>query len=229
MRLPESLITWNVGPRRPWQITRSLRRLIRDEQPDALALFEAHRALPRIRRKFAKRYNIWATDDVVLLVRKDCEPPDVKPAGHLVEWWGPKEGLEHEGREHLIATWGKTMRWTLMHGTPGGPLGGVGPHLSRPGQTYGRNRPAWAADGRVVRPSVRDFPGASLVAGDLNATAEELAERFAEMGVRNIITNANVDHAAQRLLDADATRLDNYRSDHPAIRIDMRPRLRDAA
>lgn len=218
MRLPASLIAWNVGPRPAWKIVRSLRRLRKDERPDAIALFEARRALPAIRRRFGKRWHIYVTADVILLVRKGLAQPDVRPAGHSVEWWGPKEGLEHEGRDHMVASWGDVLRWVLMHGVPGGPLGGVGPHLSRPGQTFGLNRPAWNADERAIRTAVRDFPGGVLLAGDLNAETHELAERFALLGVRNIGTNAHVDHAAQRSLKVTATRLGNYGSDHPAIR-----------
>ncbi len=223
MRLPDSLITYNVGPRRPWQITRSIRQIIRDERPDAIALFEAHRALPRIRRLFEKRWHVYVTGDVILLVRNDVEQPSrVHPAGHHTRWKGPKEGLEHIGREHMVATWGKVMRWTLMHGVPGGPLGGVGPHLERPGHMFGHNRRAWQADERAVRHEVRDYAGASLLAGDLNAEVDELADRFARLGVRNVATHAHVDHVAESgFEDVKATRLSNYRSDHPAVRVDM--------
>lgn len=220
MRLPASLICLNVGPRPAWKIVRSLRRLRRDERPDAIALFEARRALPKIRRKFGQRWDIYVTADVVLLVRKDCEQPTVTTAGHSVEWWGPKEGLEHDGREHMVCTWDERLRWVLMHGVPGGPSGGVGPHLSRPDSDFGWNRDAWNADERAIRTAVRDFPGGVLLAGDLNAEAHELAERFALLGVRNIGTNAHVDHAAQRRLKVTATRLGNYGSDHPAIRLE---------
>lgn len=222
MRLPDNLVWHNVGPRRPRQILRSIRRIMRDEKPDALALFEARRALPLIRRKFAgKGWRIHTTGDVVLLVRTDVEQPTVQPAGHDVEWKGPKEGLEHQGRRHMVATWGEAMRWVLMHGVPGGPSGGVGPHLEQPGRPFGYNRRAWHADEIAVRKAVRDFPGAVLLAGDLNGEADELADRFERLRIRNIGTNAKVDHAGERDLDADATRLENYKSDHPAVRIDM--------
>lgn len=218
MRLPESLICYNVGPRSAWKIVRSLRQIRKDEHPDAFALFEAHRALRTIRRRFGRRWEIYSCDDVILLVRKGLEQPHVTVAGHSVEWWGPKEGLQHEGREHLVATWDGRLRWVLMHGIPGGPLGGVGEHLKIIGSTYGRNRAAWAADARAVRRAALEFTGPLLVAGDLNATAPELADRFAALGIRNIITRAHVDHAGQRGMRVTATRLDNYGSDHPAIK-----------
>ena len=218
MRLPASLIAYNVGPRPAWRIVRSLRKIRRDERPDAFALFEAHRALPAIRRRFGEKWHIHATADVVLMIRRDCQQPTVTPARHGIDWWGPKEGIEHHGRAHLVATWDDTLRWVLMHGVPGGPSGGVGPYLRRDGRTHGMNRDAWQADLVAVYPHVRHFPGPVLLAGDLNAEAHELANRFDALKVDRIPTHAHVDHAAQRGLRVRATRLDNYGSDHPAIR-----------
>lgn len=221
--LPESLICHNVGPRAAWKITRSLRRMVRDEQPDAIALFEAHRALPRIRRKFGKGWDIYVTDDVVLLVRDHLEQPKIRPFGHQVEWTGPHGGIEHEGREHMAALWPDGSLWALMHGVPGGPRGGVNEHLRIDGQHYGRNRPAWAADDRALAKVVRNHDGPVLVAGDLNAERTELAARWDALALRPLMTRALVDHAAEDGRRWRATRLGNYKSDHPAIRYDRRP------
>lgn len=219
---PESLVAGNVGPRSARKITRSLRQLIRDEGPDALALFEAGRALRRIRRKFRKGWHVYATADVVLMVRKRLDQPKIRPFGHQVEWTGPKGGIEHEGREHMGVDWPDGSLWALMHGVPGGPRGGVNEHLRIEGQHYGRNRPAWAADDRALARVVNEHGGPVLVAGDLNATREELAARWDALNLRALRTHAHVDHAARRGMSVAATRLDNYGSDHPAIRYDIK-------
>ena len=223
MRLPRSLVCWNVGPRAAGKIVRSLRQIRKDEHPDAFALFEAGRALPAIRRRFGKRWHIFTTADVILLVRKDCERPEVHPFGHQVEWTGPHGGIDHEGREHMAVTWSTGLYWALMHGVPGGPRGGVNEFLRIDGEFYGRNRAAWMADERLLAREVRSHLGPVFVAGDLNATRTELAARWDSLGLKEIPTRAHVDHAAARGLKVAATRLDNYGSDHPAIRYSPKP------
>lgn len=232
MNTPDSLVCWNVGPRRAPLILGSLNQLRRAERPEAFALFEAHRAVRLIRAAYSHNWRIYVTDDVVLLVRKRCDQPVIRPFGHQVEWTGPKGGLEHEGREHMGAYWPDDELWALMHGVPGGPRGGVNEHLNPRGEHFGINRPAWAADDRALAKVVREHDGPVLVAGDLNAEAVELAARWDALDLKAIPTRAHVDQAAQSVNDGDgerwqATRLDNYDSDHPAIRYDRV--TRDAA
>lgn len=226
---PESLIAFNVGPRPAPFILRSLRQLNRDERPEAFALFEAHRALRLIRVAFSHNWRIYATDDVVLMVRKRCDQPEVRPFGHQEDWWGPKGGIAHEGREHMGVDWPDGSLWALMHGVPGGPRGGVNEHLARPGEHYGRNRPAWVADERALAKVLREHRAAredddsedELVAGDLNAERVELASRWDALNLRPLMTRAHVDQAAESGNEWRATRLENYGSDHPAIRYDV--------
>lgn len=221
MTAPESLVAWNVGPRATPRILWSLRQLNRDERPEAFALFEAHRALRLIRGTFPN-WRTYATDDVVLMVRKRCDQPTIVPFGHQVEWTGPKGGLAHEGREHLAAHWPDGSLWALMHGVPGGPRGGVNEHLNPRGEHFGVNRPAWVADERALARVVKGHDGPVLVAGDLNAERVELAARWDALDLHAILTRAHVDHAARRGMKVTATRLDNYGSDHPAIRLDIK-------
>ncbi len=217
---PDSLCAWNVGPRPAPFILRSLRQLNRAERPEAFALFEAHRALRPIRATYSHNWRIYVTADVILMVRKRCDQPTIRPFGHQVEWTGPHGGIEHEGRENIGAYWPDGSLWALMHGVPGGPRGGVNEFLRIDGQHYGRNRPAWMADERALARVVKAHDGPVLVAGDLNAERVELASRWDSLNLRPLMTRAHVDHAAESGDEWRATRLENYGSDHPAIRYD---------
>lgn len=209
MSRPRTLNAWNVGPRSALRIARSLRFLLRQHPADVTALLEAGRATPLVRLRFGRRHRvIRRRSDVTALVPRSLPKPSVSVLRHDVAWIGPKAGISHRGRRHLVLDWPE-LRVVIVHGVPGGPSGGIA--------TRGFNRPAWAADQALIATAVSDDKP-TIVIGDQNATADELAPTWAALEMRQVTTGAKVDHGASRGVGVTGRRLGRFGSDHPATR-----------
>lgn len=209
MNHPRTLNAWNVGARSALRVARSLRFLLRQHPADVTGLLEAGRATPLLRLRFGRRHRvIRRRSDVTALVPRSLPRPSVSVLRHDVAWTGPKAGIRHRGRRHLVLDWPQ-LRVVIVHGVPGGPTGGIA--------TRGFNRPAWAADRALIETAVRgDKP--TIVIGDQNATTDELAPTWTALGMRQVATGAKVDHGAARGVNVTGRRLGRFGSDHPATR-----------
>lgn len=207
------VVTWNVKVGRyPVAVARSVRRLIRRERPDVLALFEAAGYVDLLRVTFGRRWRVIRLhSDVVLMVRRDLGDVDVEVLGHDQPWTGPKAGVVHHGRRHLLLRVGGHAI-LFVHRVSGGPSGGARTDNER----------AWGVEAELIGYVLADL-GACACLGDQNATVDELDEAWWALGMRPIRTGAKVDHGAERGYDAHGHRLDRmYDSDHYPVKYRLR-------
>lgn len=205
--MPDHLrvVTHNVKVGRyPVAVAWGVGRLIRHERPHVVALFEATGYVDLLRARFGARWRVVCDrSDVVLLVRRNLGPFDVQVVGHDQVWTGPKVGITHRGRRHLLVRLGQHTI-LFVHRVPGGPSGGRG----------GLNRRAYGVEAELIAYALADA-GACVCVGDQNATVDELVDGWRGLGMRPIRTGAKVDHGAERGYKARGRRLDRkYGSDH---------------
>lgn len=206
---PRKVLSWNVRVGRPaplviagiaWHISR--------RKPHVIVLLEATRYVPDLRDVFGKKWRIIRHgSDVVVLVRRDVDKPEISEVGHAVAWRGPHEGIQHQGRKFLQLDW-PGLRMLAVHRVPGGPSGGTSAELA------GGNKAAWRAENTLIASTISDGPWISV--GDQNARPVEVCAFMARYNLHPIVTGAKVDWAMARGVTGRGKRLGRRGSDHPA-------------
>lgn len=184
--------------RNPRRVVRPTRRLLRDTDAHTLALLEAGAYADALREGLPD-WRVQRVGDVLLLTRKAAERPAVEPLAHDLPWLGPKAGIHHHGREHMLVN-----GWLLIpHRITGGPSG--------------PNEDAYADESDLIRETLAGLDRA-LCVGDQNATASELAAWWRAQGMTPVRTGAKVDHGAARGLRVTGKKLRRrYGSDHSPV------------
>ena len=208
---PRRLLSWNCRVGRPAPIViAGLWFFIRTRRPHVIVLLEATRLTSDLRKVFGKGWHVYRRrSDVVVLVRRDVDRPNVSVIGHEESWRGPHEGIEHRGRKFLQLDW-PGLSLLAIHRVPGGPSGGVSPRLS------GANRGAWLAENQLLADALGVDSRPVVIVGDQNARPVEVHPFMARHNLHPIITGAKVDWAMVRGITGRGKRLGRRGSDHPA-------------
>lgn len=195
------LVVWNAKVGRNHRgVVRATRRLLRNTEADALALLEATAYVGALRDGLPNwRVQHPLGSDVVLLTRITSIRPEVDVIEHDLPWVGPKVGIHHEGRGHLLVD----GRILIVHRLTGGP--------------EGPNADAFDAESDLIHDTLHGLERA-LCVGDQNATTGELAAWWRAQGMTPVRTTAKVDHGAERGLIVVARKLRRYYgSDHTPV------------
>lgn len=200
------ILAWNVGPRSPRAILGSFRALDREHPAKIIALFEASRRalVALLVARYPHRRVICHRTDVVAIIPRGRPRPRVEVIGHDYPWRGPHMGRVKRGRRWLLLVWDDEA-FLFVHRVSGGPSG--------------PNAAAWRVESRIIRDVCTrwDMPQRLAIVGDHNATAHELHDEYADLGLTLLPVVAKVDACAARGFHGGGTRLGNHGSDHVAI------------
>ena len=150
-------VTWNckVG-RRPKRVARMVRKIIRRERPDVIALQEAHGYIDVLRR--IKGYTLVVASGRgedrgnPMLIRNTRRVTERAPIRCETPWTGPKAGKRHDGRVFTVADV-DGVRFINVHRT-------------RPG--WSRGGAAFAEEYRRLLDNAGRYDGPVVILGDQN-------------------------------------------------------------
>lgn len=224
-------IVWNakVG-RYPSAVVGAVASMIDDHSPQVLALLEAGAYAPALKRAFGDDYRIVGRGtDVVAMLRRDLPVRRVTAVRVAGPWWGPKQLLRHDGRNHLLVDLGHTRqlhdeaadehpwRRLYVHRIPGGPTGGV--------QTRGANQPTWLREHNRISHIAHQAGSRRRAFGCLGDQNAEIRDDHG-YGPRRLADSLNATlYRTGRKVDwgwgwgarCDALALDDFGSDHHAV------------
>lgn len=210
------VVAWNMKVGRGRQALADLRRLVREQRPDALLLQEAMHYVRLIRVLFPG-FRVYAPKgwpeaaNCPVMVRRTVRRGIRKRHGwtwvrNSERWTYAKYGVEHPGR-----TWTAVRVlgvWLLsVHRAPGG---------------LGRgNRLAGADEADALVDWFDEHAGPMFASGDVNHAAgrrgRDTSQHVARRAHAEVVGPPGIDHGIARDLDVTWRLLEHYGSDHPAV------------